>query len=58
MGTQYLTCIDCKADFEFTERDQEFYADRGYSTPKRCKPCREKKKAKFEERDRNSAPQF
>ena len=40
------TCA-CGSDFYFTERDQEFYKDKGYTPPKRCKPCREVKKKSF-----------
>ncbi|HYG78649.1 MAG TPA: zinc-ribbon domain containing protein [Planctomycetota bacterium] len=41
-----LTCCDCNASFVFTVRDQEFFAAKNYSEPRRCKPCREIKKAK------------
>ena len=44
MPTLQLQCIDCPNTFEHTERDQDFYAERGFETPKRCKPCRIKKK--------------
>ena len=39
-----LTCSDCGQDFSFSTEDQAFFRDRGYSTPKRCKPCRQAKK--------------
>lgn len=40
-----LTCIDCGADFTFTTDEQEFYATHQLTNePKRCKPCREKRK--------------
>jgi len=40
-----LICIDCGADFAFTVDEQEFYAAHQLTNePKRCKPCREKKK--------------
>ena len=39
-----LKCIDCGADF-FTEGERDFYLSKGLETPKRCKPCRDKKKA-------------
>jgi CxxC-x17-CxxC domain-containing protein len=35
-----LTCSDCGQQFTFTEEDQEFYASRGFSEPKRCRSCR------------------
>jgi len=41
-----LTCIDCGADFVFTVDEQEFYANHQLTNePRRCKPCREKRKA-------------
>ncbi len=48
MSSQYITCVDCGTEFEHSERDQEFYTERGYSLPKRCKACRTKKKARFD----------
>jgi CxxC-x17-CxxC domain-containing protein len=40
-----LTCIDCGADFTFTAEEQEFFATHQLTNePKRCKPCREKRK--------------
>lgn len=38
----------CKSGgtFTFTERDQQFFQSQGYEQPKRCKPCREAKKAR------------
>ncbi len=41
-----ITCVDCGEEFVFTARDQEFYAEKGFNNePKRCKACRDKKKA-------------
>lgn len=41
-----IKCVDCGAEFLFTVRDQEFYAEKGFTNePKRCKACRDKKKA-------------
>lgn len=41
---QQLTCSDCGQTFTFSAEDQEFFRDRGYSAPKRCKECRQAKK--------------
>jgi len=41
---QQLMCSDCGQAFTFTADDQSFFRERGYSTPKRCKPCRQAKK--------------
>jgi CxxC-x17-CxxC domain-containing protein len=43
-GDIQLTCSDCGQDFTFTAADQTFFQERGYSTPKRCKSCRQAKK--------------
>lgn len=40
-----LTCSDCSQEFTFTASEQEFYADRGFSEPRRCGPCRTARKA-------------
>ncbi|MEG1793013.1 MAG: zinc-ribbon domain-containing protein [Bacilli bacterium] len=41
-----IVCKDCGEDFTFTVRDQEFYAEKGFTNePVRCKACRDKKKA-------------
>jgi CxxC-x17-CxxC domain-containing protein len=44
-GDLQLTCSDCGQEFTFTSADQQFFQERGYSAPKRCKPCRQAKKA-------------
>ncbi len=41
MADQTLTCKDCGNDFEFTQKDQDFFKEKGFDPPKRCKPCRE-----------------
>ena len=40
-----LTCADCGNEFAFTAREQEFYADRGFTEPRRCQSCRASRKA-------------
>ncbi|MBW3612810.1 MAG: zinc-ribbon domain containing protein [Chloroflexi bacterium] len=40
-----LTCVDCGTEFSFTASDQQFYADRQFSEPRRCPACRAAKKA-------------
>lgn len=40
-----LRCRDCGEDFVFTARDQEFFAEKGFTNkPVRCKSCRMAKK--------------
>lgn len=42
-----IECIDCKNAFVFTAGEQEFYERKGFKeVPKRCKPCRDARKAK------------
>ncbi|MBA2264407.1 MAG: zinc-ribbon domain containing protein [Chloroflexi bacterium] len=40
-----LSCVDCNTEFSFTASDQQFYADRQFSEPRRCPACRAAKKA-------------
>ena len=39
-----LTCADCQGKFLWSAKDQEFFAEKGFSEPKRCKDCRQAKK--------------
>jgi hypothetical protein len=48
MPTETLRCSECNQDFPFTEGEQQFFEDKGFDPPKRCKPCREKSKARRE----------
>jgi CxxC-x17-CxxC domain-containing protein len=40
-----LTCSDCRSEFTFTASEQDFYAQKGFSEPRRCPSCRAAKKA-------------
>ena len=40
-----LTCADCGQSFDFTSSEQQFYADRGFTEPRRCQSCRASRKA-------------
>jgi CxxC-x17-CxxC domain-containing protein len=40
-----LTCSDCRSEFAFTASEQDFYAQKGFSEPRRCPSCRAAKKA-------------
>jgi CxxC-x17-CxxC domain-containing protein len=40
-----LTCADCGQQFVFTASEQEFYAGRGFTEPRRCASCRASRKA-------------
>ena len=40
-----LTCSDCSQEFTFTASEQQFFADRQFSEPRRCPSCRAARKA-------------
>jgi CxxC-x17-CxxC domain-containing protein len=43
---QVLTCADCGIDFVFSASEQEFFAQKGFtSAPKRCPACRAQRRA-------------
>ena len=45
MADKTLTCSDCGMEFMFNEREQAFYAEKGFSEPRRCPSCRQSRKA-------------
>ncbi|HEX8097090.1 MAG TPA: zinc-ribbon domain containing protein [Pyrinomonadaceae bacterium] len=42
-----ITCAECGQPFPFTEKEQEYYRERNLSQPRRCKPCRDARRAQF-----------
>lgn len=45
MADKTLTCKDCGAEFVFTEGEQNFYAEKGFTNePQRCPECRKARK--------------
>ncbi len=43
-----LSCRDCGADFLFTQGEQEFYRQKGFTNePTRCRDCRESRKKRL-----------
>ena len=40
-----LPCADCGQEFVFTSSEQDFYAQRGFTEPRRCPSCRASRKA-------------
>jgi CxxC-x17-CxxC domain-containing protein len=40
-----LACVDCRQEFAFSASEQQFYADRQFSEPRRCPSCRAARKA-------------
>ena len=45
LADKTLTCVDCSQPFTFTASEQQFYADRQFSEPRRCSSCRSARKA-------------
>jgi hypothetical protein len=45
-----LNCVDCGSPFTWAGGEQAFYQKQGFSEPKRCKRCREAKRAQFEDK--------
>ncbi len=45
LADKTLTCVDCGQPFTFTSSEQQFYADRQFSEPRRCSTCRAARKA-------------
>ncbi len=44
MADLTIKCKDCGNEFVFTEREQEFYKEKGFNNPVRCSECRQKRK--------------
>jgi len=42
---QEKVCRDCQGSFVFTAGEAAFFAEKGFTPPNRCKPCRDKRKA-------------
>lgn len=40
-----LSCVDCRQEFSFPASEQQFYAEKQFSEPRRCASCRAAKKA-------------
>jgi hypothetical protein len=45
---QTLRCVDCRNEFVWSASEQQYYRERGFEAPRRCKPCRQAKKAQRE----------
>lgn len=52
MSTTTLTCVGCNVEFPFTDEEQSFFAEKGFTPPKRCKPCRDQAKQQRQGGDR------
>lgn len=53
MADKTLVCKDCGTSFLFTEREQDFYREKGFDNePQRCPSCRAAKKQQSRGGDR------
>ncbi len=50
-----IVCKDCGKEFVFSERDQQFYQEKGFTQPVRCKECRQIRKQKMNEKNEAAA---
>lgn len=44
-------CVDCGQTFTITAGEQRFFLEKGLALPKRCKPCREKRRKDKQQKD-------
>jgi DNA-directed RNA polymerase subunit RPC12/RpoP len=51
MTDKILKCVDCGTSFTHDEKSQAFFAKMKFTDPKRCKPCRDKRKAETRKRE-------
>lgn len=45
MSNEVIVCRDCQTEFEFSASEADFFASRGLTKPKRCKACRQQRRA-------------
>lgn len=51
MADKKIVCKDCREEFVFTEGEQEFYKEKGFtSDPVRCPSCRKARKMQRNDR--------
>jgi len=50
-----VTCLDCDVEFTWTAGEQQFFASRNFTQPKRCRACRAAKQLRP---DNPSAPRW
>jgi len=43
MESEWLVCMQCDTEFEFDEKEQVRYTEKGYDAPHRCPECRKHK---------------
>jgi hypothetical protein len=45
MSDEVIVCADCKTEFTFTASESAFFAVKGLTKPRRCRPCRQQRRA-------------
>ena len=46
MESEWIICMQCDTEFEYTAAEQDRHVEKGYDAPQRCPACR-KHKTKF-----------
>jgi len=46
-----IPCVDCREEIDFSEGEQKFFKQKGFTDPKRCPPCRKFRKAQKQQPD-------
>lgn len=41
-----VECVDCGKVFDLTIEEQDWYKEKGFALPKRCKECRKERRRK------------
>lgn len=42
---QTLLCVDCGNEFTWSISEQQFFKDKGFAVPRRCRYCRKARRA-------------
>ncbi len=45
LADKQIQCTACGEEFTFSAAEQEFYQQKGFQDPRKCKPCRDAAKA-------------
>lgn len=53
MKDKTIVCKDCGSEFVLTVEDQEWYAEKGFTEPKRCLDCRKARRANGSREENN-----
>ena len=45
-----IDCVECGRPFVFNKAEQDFYEEKHFVTPKRCRVCRDARKKRYADR--------